>query len=56
VPVNGYHYYSESLRVDETLAGLWIKDLENSRVIPQGKVTTTTLVTHEVEKLNSGRK
>jgi ABC-type nitrate/sulfonate/bicarbonate transport system substrate-binding protein len=56
VPVNGYHYYSESLKVDETLAGLWIKDLENSRVIPKGKITTTTLVTHEIENINSGEK
>jgi len=56
VPVNGYHYYSESLKVDEKLATRWIKDLENSRVIPQGKVTTANLVTHEVERINAGKK
>lgn len=52
VPVNGYHYYSESLKVDEKLAGNWIRDLEESGVIPRGKVTTASLVTHEVERIN----
>jgi ABC-type nitrate/sulfonate/bicarbonate transport system substrate-binding protein len=56
VPVNGYHYYSESLKVDESLASRWLKDLEESKVIPKGKVTTATLVTHDIEKINSSRK
>lgn len=56
VPVNGYHYYSESLKVDEKLATNWIRDLEESRVIPRGKVTTASLVTHEVERINTGKR
>ena len=56
VPVNGYHYYSESLKVDESLASRWLKDLEENKVIPRGKVTTANLVTHDIEKINSTRK
>jgi len=56
VPVNGYHYYSESLKVNDRLATRWLQDLEESRVIPAGKVTTSNLVTHEIEKINAGRK
>lgn len=56
VPVNGYHYYSESLKVDEKLATRWIKDLEDNRVIPRGKVTTANLVTHDIERINNGKK
>ena len=56
VPVNGYHYYSGSLKVDDTLASRWLKDLEENKVIPKGKVTTATLVTHDIEKINSTRK
>ncbi len=56
VPVNGYHYYSDSLKVDDTLATRWLKDLEENRVIPKGKVTTATLVTHDIEKINGSKK
>jgi len=56
VPVNGYHYYSESLKVDEKLATRWIKDLEDNRVIPRGKVTTANLVTHDIERINNGKR
>ena len=56
MPVNGYHYYSGSLKVDDTLASRWLKDLEENKVIPKGKVTTATLVTHDIEKINSTRK
>jgi len=56
VPVNGYHYYSESLRVDEKHAIRWVKDLEDSKVVRRGKVAAANLVTHDIEKINSGRK
>jgi ABC-type nitrate/sulfonate/bicarbonate transport system substrate-binding protein len=52
VPVTGNHWYSTQTRIDEKLAGPWIKDLEDNRVIPKGKVTTASLVTHEIEKIN----
>jgi ABC-type nitrate/sulfonate/bicarbonate transport system substrate-binding protein len=53
VPVTGNHYYSTSLKVDESLAAPWLADLVATNVIPAGKVTTSTLVTHEIEKLNN---
>jgi ABC-type nitrate/sulfonate/bicarbonate transport system substrate-binding protein len=56
VPVNGYHYYSDSLKIDGNLASRWLTDLEENRVIPRGKVTTATLVTHVIEKINGCRK
>jgi ABC-type nitrate/sulfonate/bicarbonate transport system substrate-binding protein len=51
VPVTGNHYYSKSLKVNENLADPWIKDLVASKVIPPDKVTTATLVTHDIEKI-----
>ena len=52
VPVTGNHYYSEVTRIDEKLSAPWIRDLENNKVIPKGKVTSATLITHEIEKIN----
>lgn len=52
VPVTGNHYYSEVTRIDEKLSAPWIKDLEDNKVIPKGKVTTANLITHEIEKIN----
>lgn len=52
VPVTGNHYYSETIRIDESLTPPWIKDLEDGKVIPRGKVTPSSLVTHEIEKIN----
>lgn len=52
VPVTGNHYYSETVEIDESLTVPWIKDLEDNKVIPLGKVTSATLVTHEIEKIN----
>jgi ABC-type nitrate/sulfonate/bicarbonate transport system substrate-binding protein len=53
VPVTGNHYYSENTKLDEALAVPWIDDLEKSGVIPKGKVTPGTLLTHDIEKLNA---
>lgn len=55
VPVTGNHYYSAKTAIDERLAAPWIAELEESKVIPRGKVTTSTLVTHEIEKINLAR-
>jgi ABC-type nitrate/sulfonate/bicarbonate transport system substrate-binding protein len=52
VPVTGNHYYSETVRIDESLTAPWIKDLEDNKVIPRGKVTSSTLATHDIEKIN----
>lgn len=51
-PVRGYHYYSENIAIDESLAEPWLSDLERSGVIKPGSVTTKTLVTHEIERRN----
>ncbi len=49
VPVTGNHYYSEDATIVEAQALPWIKDLEDNRVIPRGKVTPANLVTHQFE-------
>lgn len=49
VPVTGVHYYSTTSKIDESNIAPWIADLENSKVIPKGKVTTSNLVTHQFE-------
>jgi hypothetical protein len=55
VPVAGNHYYSTSLAVNENYAAPWLEDLEKSGVIPAGKVTLASLVTHDIEKINASR-
>jgi ABC-type nitrate/sulfonate/bicarbonate transport system substrate-binding protein len=52
VPVTGNHWYSTVIPIDEKLAAPWLKDLEDNKVIPRGKVTTSNLITHEIEKIN----
>lgn len=52
VPVTGNHYYSTAITVDEKLIAPWLKDLEDNKVIPKGKVTTSNLITHDIEKIN----
>lgn len=52
IPVTGNHWYSENVKIDEELAKPWIADLEATGVIPKGKVTAGTLITHDIEKIN----
>ncbi len=56
VPVTGNHYYSEDATIIEAQNEVWIKDLENNGVIPKGKVTAASLVTHEFEKFGNDDK
>ena len=49
VPVTGNHFYSETAKLDESQFLPWIKDLEDNKVIPVGKVTPATLITHQFE-------
>jgi len=49
VPVNGNHYYAEDATIVEAQSIPWIKDLEDNKVIPKGKVTPANLVTHQFE-------
>ncbi len=52
VPVTGNHYYSTVIPVEEKLIEPWLKDLEDNKVIPRGKVTTSNLITHDIEIIN----
>jgi ABC-type nitrate/sulfonate/bicarbonate transport system substrate-binding protein len=49
VPVTGNHYYSEDATIIESQNDAWIKDLEDHKVIPKGKVTSANLITHQFE-------
>ena len=51
-PVKGNHFYSEATTLNDAYAIPWLQDLENSNVIPRGKVTTKNLLTHEIEAIN----
>lgn len=48
-PVNGYHYYATSSKIDESLIKPWLDELEKNKVIPKDKVTTSNLITHDFE-------
>jgi ABC-type nitrate/sulfonate/bicarbonate transport system substrate-binding protein len=56
VPVTGNHYYAEDATIIEAEAAPWIKDLEDHKVIPRGKVTTATLITHQFEQYGNDDK
>ncbi|HEY6008901.1 MAG TPA: ABC transporter substrate-binding protein [Geobacteraceae bacterium] len=49
IPVTGNHYYAEDALIIEREAEPWIRDLEEHHVIPRGKVTAASLVTHQFE-------
>ncbi len=49
VPVTGNHYYAEDATIIEAQNDAWIKDLEDHKVIPKGKVTSASLITHQFE-------
>jgi len=56
VPVTGNHYYAEDAKIIESEAAPWIRDLEDHHVIPKGKVTPATLVTHQFENYGNDDK
>ena len=49
VPVTGNHYYATKNDVPESELEPWIQDLEDSKVIPKGKIKPSDLVTHQFE-------
>jgi ABC-type nitrate/sulfonate/bicarbonate transport system substrate-binding protein len=53
ITLTGNHYYSQSLRLDDSYPAPWLAELEMNHVIPRGRVTVTSLLTHEIEKLNT---
>lgn len=49
VPVTGNHFYADDAKIIEAEAVPWIRDLEEHHMIPRGKVTPASLVTHQFE-------
>lgn len=47
VPVTGNHYYAPKNEIIESEIEPWIRDLEDHKVIPRGKVKPSDLVTHQ---------
>jgi ABC-type nitrate/sulfonate/bicarbonate transport system substrate-binding protein len=46
VPVNATHYYGTDIKIDENEIVPWLQDLENSGVIPKGKIKPSDIVVH----------
>lgn len=49
VPVTGNHYYSPKNDILESEIEPWLRDLEEHKVIPLGKIKVSDLVTHQFE-------
>ncbi|MDR1081696.1 MAG: ABC transporter substrate-binding protein [Deltaproteobacteria bacterium] len=52
VPVSANHFYSTKLVIEEDQVKPWLNDLENSGVVPRGKLKTSDLVVHDFEDLS----
>jgi len=53
VPVNATHYYAAGTEINDSLITPWIEDLENSGVLPKGKIKPSDLVISS--DVNSGK-
>jgi len=49
VPVTGNHYYAEDATIVEREIDPWIKGVEDAGVVPKGKITSASIVTHQFE-------
>ena len=49
VPVTGNHYYAEDARIIEKEIEPWIKYMEDNKVIPKGKISSSSIITHQFE-------
>jgi len=52
VSAPGNHYYSTSLRVDDSYPVPWLAELEAAHVIAHGTITVSDLIAHDIEKMN----
>ncbi|MDR2611873.1 MAG: ABC transporter substrate-binding protein [Deltaproteobacteria bacterium] len=52
VPVSANHYYSDTLGIVDEQVTPWLRDLEDSGVVPRGKLKISDIVTHEFDELN----
>ena len=46
VPVNATHYYATDTKIVESEIDPWLADLENSGVLPKGKIKPSDMVIH----------
>ncbi len=56
VPVNGNHYYAEDATIIEKEIDPWIKGVEDAKVLPKGKITSASIVTHQFEGVGNDDK
>ncbi|MBI1921000.1 MAG: ABC transporter substrate-binding protein [Geobacter sp.] len=56
VPVTGNHYYSEDATIVEKEIDPWIKAIEDAGIVPKGKITSASIVTHQFEKYGNDDK
>jgi ABC-type nitrate/sulfonate/bicarbonate transport system substrate-binding protein len=49
IPVTGNHYYAEDATIVEKEIDPWLRYLEENKIITKGKVTITSLITHQFE-------
>jgi ABC-type nitrate/sulfonate/bicarbonate transport system substrate-binding protein len=56
VPVTGNHYYAEDATIVEKEIDPWIKGVEDAKVLPKGKITSASIVTHEFEAVGNDDK
>jgi ABC-type nitrate/sulfonate/bicarbonate transport system substrate-binding protein len=49
VPVSANHFYSDKLGVVDDQVVPWLNDLENTGVLPKGKLTISDIITHEFD-------
>ncbi|ADY57035.1 ABC-type nitrate/sulfonate/bicarbonate transport systems periplasmic components-like protein [Syntrophobotulus glycolicus DSM 8271] len=56
IPVTGNHWYADDTTIDENDLIPWIKQLEDNKVIPVGKVKASDLVVHVFEQYGNETK
>jgi hypothetical protein len=56
VPVTGNHYYAEDATIIEKEIDPWIKGVEDAKVVPKGKITSASIITHEFETVGNDDK
>ncbi len=53
VPVTGNHYYAEDATIIEKEIDPWIKEIEDAKVVPKGKISSASIVTHQFEVIGN---
>jgi ABC-type nitrate/sulfonate/bicarbonate transport system substrate-binding protein len=50
IPVTGSHYYADNAIIVEKEIKPWLKNLEDKKVLPDGKFKPSDIITHQFEK------